>query len=161
MKKLIVCCALVSLSLVVNGCAGISTRPARPNEAHGIRIYPQKIYLLVDEEKKSSKFISLPDIKSAYDVKPWSVLSKHEFTIKIEEAQVKELSSNQDSSAALSLLQKMVELAADVAKEAAKEAKDKALTGKAVAQIDIGSSLGFKTGIYELSETGVFKKVSP
>jgi len=161
MKKLIVYCALVSLSLVVNGCAGISTYPARPNQANGIRIYPQKIYLLVDEGKQSSKFISLPDIKSAYDVKPWSVLSKHDFTIKIEEAQVKELSSNQDSSAALSLLQKMVELAADVAKEAAKEAKDKALTGKAVAQIDIESSLGFKTGIYELSETGVFKKVSP
>lgn len=158
MKKLIVCCALVSLSLVVNGCAGISTRPASLNQANGIRIYPQKIYLLVDEEKKSSKFISLPDIKNAYDVKPWSVLSKHNFTIKIEEAQVKELSSNQDSSAALSLLQKMVELAADVAKEAAKEAKD---TGRAVAQIDIGSSLGFKTGIYELSETGVFKRVSP
>lgn len=161
MKKLIVCCALISLALAVKGCAGISTHPASLNQANGIRIYPQKIYLLVDEEKKFSRLISLPDIKSAYDVKPWSFLSKHDFTIKIEEAQVKELSSNQDSSAALSLLQKMVELAGEVAKEALKEAKEKALTGKAVAQIDIASSLGFKTGIYELSETGVFKKVSP
>ena len=158
MKKLIVCCAFVSLSLLVNGCAGISTRPATPSQANGIRIYPQKIYLLVDEEKSFSKFISLPDIKNAYDVKPWSVLSKHDFTIKIEEAQVKELTSNQDSSAALSLLQKIVETAADVAKAAAQGATG---TGKAVAQIDIPSSLGLTTGIYELSETGIFKKVNP
>lgn len=157
MRKLIVCGALISLSLVVSGCAGISTHPSRPNQANGIRVYPQKIYLLVDKESKSSKLVSLPDVKNAYDVKPWSFLSKHDFTVKIEEAQVKELSSDQDSSAALSLLQKIVELAGEAAKEAAKAAAG----GKAVADIDIKSSLGFDTGIYELSETGVFKKVSP
>jgi hypothetical protein len=157
MKKLMVCCALIPLLLMVNGCAGISTNPASPNQANGIRVYPQKIYLIVDKQRDFSRLVSLPDLKNAYDVKPWSFLSKHEFTIKIEEAQVKELTSNQDSSAALSLLQKIVELAAEAAKEAAKAAGG----GKAVADIDIKSSLGFDTGIYELTETGMFKRVGP
>jgi len=157
MEKRIVCGALISLSLAVSGCAGISTHPARPNKTYGIRVYPQKIYLLVDKDVKSSKLVSLPDVKNAYDIKPWSFLSKHDFTIKIEEAQVKELTSEQDSSAALSFLQKIVELAGEAAKEAAKAAGG----GKAVADIDIKSSLGFDTGIYELTETGMFKKVGP
>ena len=151
-----VCCALILLLLVGSGCAGIKTYPARPNEPHGIRVYPQKIYLLVDKEKNVSQLVSLPDIKNAYDIKPWSILSKHDFTIKIEEAQVKELESNQDSSAALSFLQKIVELAAKTAEKAMEEG-----AGRAVADVKFGSSLGFDTGIYELSETGTFKKVGP
>jgi hypothetical protein len=157
MQKLTLCCALILLLLLVSGCAGISTHPAGPNRANGIRVFPQKIYLLVDKDAKSSRLISLPDLKNAYDVKPWSFLSKHHFTIKIEEAQVKEFSSEQDSTAALALLQKIVELAGEAAKEAAKAAA----AGKAVADVDIKSSLGFSTGIYELSEDGTFKKVSP
>jgi len=139
-----------------SGCAGISTYPARPNEPHGIRVYPQKIYLLVDKEKNISQLVSLPDIKNAYDIKPWSILSKHEFTIKIEEAQIKQVDSNQDSSAALSILQKIVELAAKTAEKAMEEG-----AGRAVADVKLGSSFGFDTGIYELSETGIFKKVGP
>lgn len=156
MKKLKVCCALIISLLVGSGCAGITTYPARPNEPHGIRVYPQKIYLLVDKEKNASQLISLPDIKNAYDIKPWSILSKHDFTIKIEEAQVKDLTSNQDSSAALSLLQKIVDLAAKAAEKAMEQGE-----GRAVADVKFGSSLGFDTGIYELSETGIFKKVGP
>jgi hypothetical protein len=156
MRKLIAGCALIISLLVVGGCAGISTYPARPNEVHGIRVYPLKVYLLVDRENKISRLVSLPDVKNAYDVKPWSFLSKHDFTVKIEGAQVKELTSNQDSSAALSLLQKIVEVAGKVAEKAAG-----APGAKAVADVDFQSNLGFDTGIYELTETGVFKKVSP
>ena len=156
MQKLTLCCALISL-ILVSGCAGISTHPAGPHQSNGIRVFPQKIYLLVDKEANLSRLVSLPDPKNAYDIKPWSFLSKHHFTIKIEDAQVKEFSSEQDSTAALALLQKIVELAGEAAKEAAKAAA----AGKAVAEIDIRSSLGFSTGIYELSEDGTFKKVSP
>jgi hypothetical protein len=156
MRKLIACCALIISLLVGGGCASISTYPARPNEVHGIRVYPLKVYLLVDREDKISRLVSLPDVKNAYDVKPWSFLSKHDFTVKIEGAQVKELTSDQDSSAALSLLQKIVEVAGKVAEKAAG-----APGAKAVADVDFQSYLGFDTGIYELTETGVFKKVSP
>lgn len=160
MKKLVLCCSFISLLLVVNGCAGISTYPASPNHANGIRIFPQKIFLLVDRERNFSQLVSLPDIKNAYDVKPWSFLSKHDVTVTIEEAQVKELKSNQDSTAALALLQKIVELAAGAA------AKIPLRNGngegvKAKISIEKNSSFGFATGIYELSEAGVFIKVSP
>ena len=133
MKKLILCCALIIALIVVSGCAGISTYPARSNEPRGIRVYPQKIYLLVGDNK--SKFVSLPDVKNGYDIKPWSFLSKHEFNIKIEEAQLKELTSNQDSSAALSLVQKIVELAAKAAEPGI----------KAMPVIEFESSFGFNS----------------
>lgn len=157
MGKLIVSCAIISSLLIAVGCAGISTYPARPKDPYGIRVYPQKIYLLVDQEKNVSQLLSLPDVKNAYDIRPWSFLSKHDFTIKIEEAQVKELSSDQDSSAALSLLQKIVEVAGKVAEKAAAGLAE----GKAVADVKFASSLGFSTGIYELTETGMFKRVGP
>lgn len=149
MKKLILCCALIIALIVVSGCAGISTYPARSNEPRGIRVYPQKIYLLVGDNK--SKFVSLPDVKNGYDIKPWSFLSKHDFNIKIEEAQLKELTSNQDTTAALSLVQKIVELAAKAAEPGI----------KALPVGELESSFGFHPGIYELSETGLFKKVGP
>jgi len=157
MRKLIICCALISLLLMLNGCAGISTYPASPNQAKGIRIFPQKIYMFVDREGNYSKLVSLPDLKNAYDVKPWSFLSKHDFTITIEDAQVKALTSNQDSSAALSLLQKIAELAGEAAKEAVKPSAVRAAVSIELTQ----HSFGLNTGIYELSETGVFKKVNP
>lgn len=157
MQKLPLCCALILSLLVISGCAGISTRPVSPNKSNGIRVYPQRIYLLVDKEKKSSKVISLPDIKNAYDVRPWSFLSKHDLTIKIQDAQVTELTSSQDSSSALSFLQRIVELAGEAAKEAAKATGG----GRAVADIDFASSFGLDSGIYELSESGMFKRVTP
>lgn len=165
MKKLIVCCALILALLVVSGCAGICTYPARPNQARGIRVYPQKIYLLVASDGKS-KFVSLPDAKNGYDIKPWSFLSKHDFNIKIEEAQVKELDSKQDSSAALSFLQKIVEVAGKVAEKAAEAAAEGVAMAarpspKAMAVIENPSTYGFAPGIYELTETGEFKKVNP
>jgi hypothetical protein len=154
MDKRIIFRILILLLLVANGCAGISTYPARSNDPQGIRVYPQKIYLFVDHEKKESKIISLPDIKSAYDIKPWSFLAKHDFKITITDAQVQELTSNQDSSAALSLLQKIVELAETAAKG------EVIPGGKASALIDFTSDFGLDSGIYELDENGVFKRVS-
>src|SRR5258705_12899993 len=97
--------------LAIGGCAGIS---------HGIKIYPQEIYLLVDKPSNQSKLLSLPDIKNGYEVKPWAFLSKHEFTVKIADAQVQEVTSNQDSTASLALLQKIVEVAGNLATEAVK-----------------------------------------
>ena len=122
---------------------------------YGDKVYPQRMYLLVDASKNISRLVSLPDIKNGYEIKPWSFLSKHDFTIKVQEAQITELSSNQDSSAALSLFQKIVEVAGPLAAEALKGA-----AGKAVADIDLASAFGLQTGIYELDETGRLKRVA-
>ena len=147
MKKLIVCCVLIISLLVVSGCAGINTYPARSHEPRGIRVYPQKVYLLVGET--TSRLVSVPDVRNGYDIKPWAYLSKHDFAIKIEEGQLTELTSNQDTSGVLSFIQKVVELAATAAEPGI----------KALPVGDIPSALNIPVGIYELSETGVFKKV--
>lgn len=164
MKNLILSLILVVCLITISGCAGISTYPARPNETRGIRVYPQKIYLLVGQHE--SKFISLPDARNGYDIKPWSFLSKHDFNIQIQEAQVKELDSKQDSSAALSLLQRVVDVAGKVAEKAAEGGAAAAVMGAravpgAMAEINAGSNYGFRPGIYEITETGEFKRVSP
>ena len=164
MKKLIVCWALILALLVVSGCAGICTYPASPDKARGIRVYPQKIYLVVGAQR--SQFVSLPDLKNAYDIKPWSFLSKHDFNIQIQDAQVKELDSKQDSSAALSFLQKVVEVAEKVAEKAAEAGAGAAVMAagpgsRAMADVKNNSIYGFKPGIYELTETGEFKRVNP
>jgi hypothetical protein len=137
----------------LGGCAGIS---------HGIKVYPQKIYLFVNRdtqnpEKDTSRIVSLPDLKNGYEVKPWSFMSKHNFTVKIAEAQVTEVTSDQDSTAALALLQKIVEVGGQLGLEALKQGA----AAKAVADIDMGSSLGLPSGIYEFDEKGMFRKVSP
>jgi len=135
-------------SLALSGCAGLST---------GVKVYPQKVYLFVDQTKNVSKILTLPDLKNSYLVQPWSFLSKHDFTIKIQEGQMTELTSNQDSSAALALLQKIVEVAGDLAKASAAAA---GAAGVAVADVDFPSSFGLETGIYELNESGKFSLVS-
>jgi len=144
---------LVAL-LFLNACAGIS---------HGVRIYPQKVYLFVDATKNSARLLTLPDIKNGYDVKPWSFLSKHEFSIKVADGQVSELASDQDSTAALALLQKIVEIAGELGGEALKAAIEGAKSGKTakpVADVDLGSAFGLASGIWEFNEKGV-QKVSP
>jgi hypothetical protein len=148
MKTIRTAAIILATMLATAGCAGLT---------NGVKIYPQKVYLLVDQQKNASKLITLPDIKNGYEVKPWSFLSKHDFKIQIQEGQLKELSSDQDSTAALALLQKIVEVAGEVAKDAAKAAA----SGKAVADVDFGSSLGFQTGIYELDERGAFRRLIP
>jgi len=120
-------------SMALAGCAGLS---------NGIRVYPQKVYLFVDKTKNVSKILTLPDLKNSYQVQPWSFLSKHNFTIKIQEGQVTELGSDQDSSAALALLQKIVEVGAELAKASAEAAKAAAAAGKPVPMSTLHLLLG-------------------
>jgi hypothetical protein len=149
MKKLLTfMCSVFLQVFILGGCAGVS---------HGIKVYPQKIYLFVDKDKGLLKILSLPDIKNGYEIKPWSFLSKHDVNIKIEDAQLKEFESKQDSTSALALLQKIVEVGGELAKEAVKAGA----AGKAVADVDIASNFGLETGVYELNETGLLVKLSP
>jgi len=145
--------AWIAVLLTVCGCAGIS---------HGVKVYPQKVYLFVhndpsDSSKSASKIVSLPDIKNGYEIKPWSFMSKHTFTVKVAEAQVTEVTSDQDSTASLALLQKIVEVGGQLGLEALKQGA----AAKAVAEIDMGSSLGLSSGVYEFNEMGKLQKVSP
>jgi len=130
-----------------------------------IRVFPQKAYLLVDADSKppGSRLVTLPDLKNAYEVRPWSFLSKNDFSIKFSDGQVSEVTSNQDSTAALALLQKIVEVGGQLAGEALKAA-GAAATGaaaKAAANIEMTTTFGLPSGIYEFDEKGELRKLQP
>jgi hypothetical protein len=151
MKRAIALVSVIFSLVGIAACAGIT---------NGVRIYPQKVYLFVDKDKGVSKVLTLPDLKNSYQVLPWSFLSKHNFVVKVQEGQVTELSSDQDSSGAIALLQKIVEVGGDLAKAQLAAAAKGVATGTAVADIDFTSSFGLETGIYELGEFGKFVAVS-
>src|SRR6185369_562209 len=103
---------LLSVSLVcLTGCSGISTHRATSDATRGIRVYQPKVYLFVG--KQASKLVVLPDPDNAYDVKPWAFLAKTDFDIKTTDGFVTETDVKLDSTAALALIQKAAELAAE------------------------------------------------
>ncbi len=53
----------------------------------GVRIYPPKVYLMVDTVEKKTTLTYLPDYQRAYDVKPLAIFSKQDFKIELDEGQ--------------------------------------------------------------------------
>jgi hypothetical protein len=110
---------------------------------NGVRVYPPKVYLLVDTNEKKTTLAYLPDYSRAYDVKPLTVLAKQDFKIEVEEGQVKSLASNQDTTAFLTFMKEAATLAAKAA-------------GAAVSSSVINGTFGLQSGIYWLNDQGVF-----
>src|ERR1051325_5986482 len=108
---------MASLGLIwFTGCAEIVTHSADLNHApQGIRVYPPKVYLLVDEVAKESTWVVSPDFKRAYDIKPCTIFSKQNFNVKIDGGQVTELTANQDTTQLPALLQQAGQLGAKAA----------------------------------------------
>lgn len=129
------------------GCTSIETKAANLTEKpDGIRVYPSKVYLLVDKEKSKSVIMYAPDYKRAYDIKPTSVFAKHDFSIDIDEGQVKKITSNQDGTAFLTFFEGAVTTAAKAA-------------GVAVSASPIEGNFGLDSGIYQLQDDGRFLKI--
>jgi hypothetical protein len=129
------------------GCATIITEKADlTKHPDGIRVYPPKVYLLVDTGERRTTLAYIPDYSRAYDVKPLTILAKHDFKIEVEEGQVKTLTSNQDTTAFLSFIKEGATLAAKAA-------------GVGVSSSVITGTFGLETGIYRLDDDGVFRRV--
>ena len=143
MSRIIVALAVV-ISGLFSGCATIITNTADLTKApNGVRVYPPKVYLLVDTNEKKTTLAYLPDYSRAYDVKPLTVLAKQDFKIEVEEGQVKSLASNQDTTAILTFMKEAATLAAKAA-------------GAAVSSSVINGTFGLPSGIYCLNDQGVF-----
>jgi hypothetical protein len=138
---------LLISAIALTGCSGISTHQASKDCVRGIRVYQPKVYLFVGTQ--ASKLVVLPDPEHAYDVKPWAFLAKTDFNIKVADGLPTEADVKLDSTAALALLQKAAELAADAAKGAAKAVADQELPG----------TFGLNPGVYTLSPSGGFQLV--
>lgn len=135
-------------AVVATGCATVVTNKANLNEApQGVRIYPPKVYLLVDTAKGKTTIAYLPDYRRAYDLKPLTIFAKQDFKIETDGGQLTALTTNQDTTAMLTFLKEAAELAAKAA-------------GYAVSSTVINGTFGLESGIYQLGDDGVFRKMT-
>ena len=148
MKGIIRGVICVILCAVAAGCASVVTNRANLDSApDGVRLYPPKVYLLVDASEKKTTIAYLPDYKRAYDVKPRTILAKQDFKIEMEDGQLKSFLANQDTTAALTFFSSGATLGAKAA-------------GVAVSATVINGTFGLESGIYQLGDDGVFRKMA-
>ncbi|WP_161493784.1 hypothetical protein [Nitrosospira lacus] len=148
MKKPLSIMVTTMLACLTLGCATIVTEKAElGSKPSGVRIYPPKVYLLVDTTANASTLVYAPDYQRAYDVKPLTILAKQDFKIETDEGQLKSLVSNQDTTAILTFFQSAGDLAAKAA-------------GVAVSASTINGTFGLESGIYLLGDDGIFQKVA-
>ena len=117
------------------------------DEPRGIRVYAPRQYLLVDAIEKKSQLVTLSNLCRAYDIRPITIFSKQDFNIKLEENRLKDLTANQDSTAWLTFLQSVGEMAAKSA-------------GAAVSAAQINGTVGLSSGVYLVQDGGGLKKLS-
>jgi hypothetical protein len=131
--------------LVLLGCATIRTTPVRnlSDPPEGVRVYPPKIYLLVDNEQHQSTIALLPDYEHAYDIRPLTVFAKNNVSIETDDGQIKKFSDDQDTSGFLTFLYQAGQAAARGA-------------GLPVSTQVIKGTFGLPDGIYTIGERGAF-----
>lgn len=150
MKKYILLIS-VNICFLLTGCTIISTDKANLNSApNGVRIYPPKTYFFVNTDKKQTNVYILPDYANAYDVKPWTIISKQEFNVELSDGMLNKFTVNQDTTSFIDLFK----AAAEVAKSAA------APGAGSLTQNTIDGTFGLEDGIYVLTEKGIFAKVN-
>lgn len=131
------------------GCATVITHKADlAQKPQGVRIYPPRVYLLVDTTERKSTLAYLPDFERAYDVKPLTILAQQDFKVELDEGQLKSLTDNQDTAGIISLIKEGASTAAKAA-------------GVAVSSTVISGTFNLPTGIYRLDDHGVFRRVQP
>lgn len=139
---------IIGCIFLISGCATITTEKANlAEEPNGVRIYPQSVFLAVDEQQNETTLLILPDFQRAYDVKPLTILSKQEFNIKMTDTgSISELASNQDTTAILTFVKDVADIAA------------KAASSGVVSSSPIKGTFGLKSGLYRLTDEGKFIK---
>lgn len=138
--------ALVLLGglILATGCATFVVREAKPGEApNGVRIYPPKLYLLVDSCEGKSRLLYAPDFANAYDVKPVTIFARQDFDVELDEGQLKKLTSNQDTTSILTFFQGAAEMAGKAA-------------GVGVSSTSIDGTFGLADGVWTLDASGSF-----
>jgi hypothetical protein len=150
MKKYILLSSIF-ISFLLTGCTLISTEKADLSDApNGVRIYPPKTYFFVNTEKKQTNIYILPDYANAYDVKPWTIISKQEFNVELSDGMLNKFTANQDTTSFIELF-----------KAAAEAAKSAAAPGAGgLTQNTIEGTFGLDDGIYVLTETGILTKIN-
>ena len=142
-KTKLVLVALLGLS----ACATVHTQWARDSSdpPDGVRVYPPKVYLMVDTKAQQSTIALLPDYENAYDIKPVAIFAKNNFSIQTDDGQVKSFSLNQDTTGFLTFFYQAGQAAAKGA-------------GLPVSTQVIKGTFGLSDGIYVMDSSGTFRK---
>src|SRR2546426_9759210 len=95
---------LCAVALASAGCATISTSPGKSPVPRGVRVYPPRVYLMVDAKYDGGNgrttVLVVPNLDEAYDVLPVAALSRNDFRIEVEDGMLRSLTSGQDTTAA-------------------------------------------------------------
>jgi hypothetical protein len=135
--------AILLIALATGGCATVKVYPASPSDKpKGARVYPPKVYLLVDES--ASELVTIPDLCRPYDLAPLTILAKQDFTVEAREGQLEALTANQDTIALLTFLGGVAELGAKA-------------VGAGVSSKKLAGSFGLKPGVYEFADDGTLR----
>jgi hypothetical protein len=139
--------AVLLLPCLIASCATLRTYSADLSaKPKGVRIYPPKVYLLVDTEKERSHLIYLPDFARAYDVAPVAVLAEHQFAVEVDGGMLRSLTSKQDPTAFLTFVKEAGTLGAGAA-------------GVPVSKETFEGTFGLPAGIYILNDNGRFEPI--
>jgi hypothetical protein len=135
------------LASSLGACATFTTDKADlDKEPNGVRIYAPKVYLMVDESQHRTTIALLPDYTRAYDVRPWTILSKQDFKIELEDGQLKTLTENADTTAILKFITDAAQLGAKAA-------------GLPVSNSIVTGTFGLPSGVYTVTDDGNLKQV--
>lgn len=149
MKKIFLSAILIlTVLFITSGCSKLVITQVGPDldkEPNGIRVYPPRVLLFVGE--KYSMIHYVPDYKRAYDVKPFTFFANQDFNIDVVNGRIQSLTSNQDSLFTYSILSPLE-----------KEIGKAPITHGEMIQIE--GTFGLAPGIYELQQTGEFKKIN-
>lgn len=137
-------------AILFAGCATIRTEKVTDlnSRPEGVRVYPPKIYLAVDQPNNKSQVFVLPDYQRAYDVKPLTILAKNDFSIELDDGKISKLTSNQDTTGILTFINQAGQAAA----------KGAGLPVGGATAVD--ANFGLASGIWQLGDDGVFHKVN-
>jgi hypothetical protein len=139
--------AVLLLACVIASCATLRTyRADLSDKPRGVRIYPPKVYLLVDTDKERSHLIYLPDFERAYDVLPVAVLAEHQFAVEVDGGLLRSLTSKQDPTAFLTFVKEAATVGAGAA-------------GVPVSKETFEGTFGLASGIYILTDDGKFEPI--
>ncbi len=138
----------LALLLLASGCAGIVTKKARLDHApRGVRIYPPKVYLMVDNSQFKSTITFLPDYTRAYDIQPATLFAKQDFKVEVVDGQLKSIAAGQDTTAFIALLRQGADYAAQAA-------------GIGTASTTVAGCFDLPSGIYVMDDNGVFRRTT-
>ncbi|MFC1805559.1 hypothetical protein ACFL09_01085 [Planctomycetota bacterium] len=157
------------LALLAVGCSGIRVSDSGGERRKGLRIYDPAYYVVVTkqtgkknvkqadgtevgvdvEEFKTDTFIG-PDLESYYEVAPYSLFAKSEFTVKLADGLLTEATENLDTTALLDFIKQMAQMAADAQK-----------TGTGTSGTPTMDGQPFTEGIYIWRGGTKFVKITP